>query len=452
MNAVDLKTSVLERLDGGGALRSAVVGAGASGFAAAELLFAKGAEVTVLDDCAVALDALPPHLGRGPLTKAAVDGAELVVLSPGVPRANPQLRTSILGGRLVGEVELASWFIQCPTLGITGTNGKSTTTALLGHLLRQAEGRCFVGGNLGEPPSLLALRPEGVRLAVLELSSYQLESISTLRFAGSAWLNLQPDHLDRYPSYEAYAETKARLYAHTDGPKVVSMDDPVVRAAGERSGGDLRYFSTRGPLEPGMSGVWVEDGVAFRGEERYELDGPGLLGVHNHENAAAAIELARSFGVTQSQVQAGLSTYRPLPHRLELVCFEDGVRWYDDSKATNVASAVTSARAMSTAYVLVVGGVDKGGSWAPLVEAAEPLARRVLGIGAASEVAEAAFAGKVPFEACGTLEAAVERARALTEPGQAVLLAPACASFDQFTSYAHRGRAFARLARQEPQE
>ncbi len=431
------------RLSLGEPVRAAVVGAGVSGRAAARLLEARGAEVSLFDDdVSRGFGSTPARpIDAGPLAEA-----ELVVLSPGVPRARPELAAA--AHRIVGEVELASWFLTVPLVGITGTNGKSTTTALVGHLLAEAGRAAFVGGNLGEPLSTLALDPAGIELAVVELSSYQLESVESARFAVGAWLNLTPDHLDRYPDLSAYAAAKARLFERSE-TIVASADDALVRAEAEsvaRTGGEVRWFGRRAE----SSGTRVEDfGVAVRGDERYRIDGPGLLGPHNHLNAAAAIEIVRYFGVGSAYVQSGLSSFRGLPHRLGLVHEAAGVRWYDDSKATNVSSAVTAVLAVEGPVILIAGGLDKGGSWAPLVEAARGRVAAVLAIGAASPIVVEAFAGAIPVEPVKTLDLAVARARALAQPGGAVLLSPACASFDQFDNYGHRGDVFAGLARGE---
>lgn len=444
---------VAKRLRAGEPILSVVVGAGRSGRSAARLLAARGARVRVVDDRVEALQDLGPGVAGEPLSGASLVGADLVVLSPGVPRSREVLAPAIAEGRLVGEIELASWLVAAPLVGITGTNGKSTTTALVGHMLEQAGIRAFVGGNLGEPLSELAFFGEPVEVAVLELSSFQLESVETARFWAGAWLNLEPDHLDRYPSLAAYAAAKERLFERLSpsGVAIANARDPVVQAAARRvRSASVRWFAEGAPLPAeveGGLGTGVVAGVASRGEERFRVDGPGLLGPHNHENAAAAIEVARALGASPEAVQAGLSSFRGLPHRLSLVLEAAGVRFYDDSKATNVASAATAVRAMSTETILLAGGRDKGGSWDPLVEAARGRVVRVLAIGEAAAIVEQAFAGVVPVEVAFTLERAVARAKALARPGQAVLLAPACASLDQFTSYAHRGAEFARWAR-----
>lgn len=436
------------RLQGGEAPRVAVVGAGVSGRAAAQLLAARGAEVRVFDERVEAVDRLPEARRGGFLEASALEGFDAVVLSPGVPRAHPALTAAIEADVVVGEVELASWFFPGELVGITGTNGKSTVTALVGHLLETAGQPAFVGGNLGAPLSEgVATGPFG--RAVVELSSYQLESIRSASFVVGAWLNLAPDHLDRYPDLDAYAAAKQRLFGAVApiGLVVANADDEVVRAAALGREGRRRWFGTEIP--DGGEGTQVQGIRLLRGDEAYVVDGPGLLGPHNCANAAAAVEIVRELGVAPEAVQAGLSTYRALPHRLALVHEGQGIRWYDDSKATNVASAVTSVNAMERPTWLIAGGVDKGGSWAPLVEAAKGRLRGVFAIGEAASIVEAAFDGQTSVRVAGTLEEAVRLVREAAATGEAVLLAPACASFDQFASYAERGERFARLARDE---
>lgn len=431
-----------------GNLRAAVVGAGKSGRAAAELLLAHGAEVTLVDD-----QAYEPIAGVKPglFTAETLEHSELVVLSPGVPRARPELAASIGRGKLVGEIELASWFIKAPLVGITGTNGKSTTTALTAHLLASAGKKVFAGGNLGEPLSRLALSKDQVDVAVVELSSYQLESVIDARFAVACWLNLTPDHIDRYPSLDAYGAAKRRLIEQRSvhGTAVLNAKDRACARAGIQLGGRVRWFAAEahsdlaGPfgtvLRSEDTAIRTVEGVT----EAYDLATPSLLGHHNRANAIAAIECARHFDVPIEAIQRGLHTFRGLPHRLELIREVGGVAWYNDSKATNVDSSITGVTALPGPIILIVGGKDKGSPWAPLVEAGQGKVKVVLAIGQATPLVLAAYAGRVPvLEESGTLEQAVTRARALAAPGDQVLLSPACASFDQFKNYEHRGEVF----------
>lgn len=452
MNAYASISALAERLHAQEAVRAVVVGAGRSGRAAAELLLTRGAQVILTDDRPEALGNLPAGARGAPLSREAVDEADLVVLSPGVPRGRAELAQAIAESRLVGEVELGSWFIDLPMVAITGTNGKSTTTTLIGAILTKAGFRPFVGGNLGSPLSELARGLHRADVAVVELSSYQLESIETARWRVGVWLNLQADHLDRYPNLEVYAQAKARVFSRLEpeGAAVASWDDPVVRTAAESTDARIRWFSTQTTLEE--RGTAAAGGVARRADELYRLDGPGLIGRHNHENAVAAIEAARLMGADPRAVQAAISAFCGLPHRLSLVHEADGVVWYDDSKATNVASAVTAVQAMTRPTLLIAGGKDKGGAWSPLVSAARHRVERVLAIGEAAPIVDRAFSEEgIVVEVVHTLDQAVARAKTIARPGQAVLLAPACASFDQFPSYVARGQSFARLARDEEQ-
>jgi UDP-N-acetylmuramoylalanine--D-glutamate ligase len=449
-----------DKVERGAPVRALVVGAGVSGLAAIRLLVAKGAQVTVADDRpweAMGADAQATLQGLRlvPLSAEEVSSAELVVLSPGVPRTRPELAPALEAGTLVGEVELASWFIHLPMVGITGTNGKSTTTALVAHLLRQQHGDAvFAGGNLGEPLSTLALDPSKYVAAAVELSSYQLESVVEAQFAVACWLNLTPDHTERYETLDMYAAAKRRLLMRRSvhGSAVLNAKDRYCAQAGLGLGGAVRWFaaSPTSDLATTMGVVLESETVARRAEddrvERYHLDNPALLGLHNKANALAAIECARHLGVPPDAVQAGLSTFRGLPHRLELLDELDGVRYYNDSKATNVDSAVTALSALGGPIFLIAGGKDKGAPWAPLVEAARGKVALVLSIGKAAPLVEAAF-GPAGFEvvSAGTLEQAVAGARARATPGTQVVLSPACASFDQFRDYNHRGEVFRAL-------
>ncbi len=438
-------------------IRTAVVGAGTSGLAALRLLQAREVQTIVLDDrpkdgLGAAAQAQLAKVEVRPIEAETVDAADLVVLSPGVPRSKPALRRAIEDGRLVGEVELASWFIRAPLIGITGTNGKSTTTALVAHMLGRGGRKVFAGGNLGRPLSELPLS-EPVDVAVVELSSYQLESVVEAHFRVGCWLNLTPDHLDRYPDVDAYAAAKRRIIERRsiNGTAVLNADDPIVRDVGRRLAGGVRWFSLHDKDERASSmGTFMVDEARaqrrdWRGdEETYVIDAPALIGSHNRSNACAAIECARYLGLPPAAVQEGLSTFEGLPHRLERVGQVGALTFYNDSKATNIDSAVTAVRAVPAPVVLIAGGVDKGGSWAPLVDAAQGRVRKVLAIGAAAPIVERAFrAGGIAVSEVQTLDRAVLEATRIdvAEP-HTVLLAPACASFDQFANYGARGEAF----------
>lgn len=446
------------QLEGAGAVKAVVVGAGKSGLAAAHLLVARGASVTLADDRAASIEALPEPLQSVPvvaLSAELCDAADLVVLSPGVPRSRPELAGSIEAGRLVGELELASWFLHMPMVGITGTNGKSTTTVLVAHMLEQAyPGQVFAGGNLGRPLSQLALDPAGVRAVAAELSSYQLESIVQAKFGVACWLNLSPDHTDRYESLTEYGAAKARLLERraVNGCAVLNAKDPACAQAGLSLGGAVRWFAATptSDLAESMGTLLAEPELAVRVDgaevESYRLDNPALIGLHNKANALAAIECARWMGVAPAQVQLALSTFSGLAHRLEWVCERDGIEWRNDSKATNIDSALTAVRALERPIVLIAGGRDKGAPWAPLVEASVGRVKRVIAIGEASPLVQAAFeAGGIAVELGQTLGNAVKLAAQRAVLGDVVLLSPACASYDQFPNFEVRGEEFKAL-------
>jgi UDP-N-acetylmuramoylalanine--D-glutamate ligase len=449
MEAGSRINALRERLEKPG-LVAVVVGAGKSGKAAALLLLDHGAQVTVVDD--KDFEAIP-GTKSDKLSAEILAAADLVILSPGVPRKRPELAEAIAANKLVGEIELASWFVKAPLIGIT--NGKSTTTALTAHLIASAGKKVFAGGNLGEPLSTLARSREQVDVAVVELSSYQLESIVDARFHVACWLNLTPDHLDRYVDAAEYGAAKKRLIESrsANGTAVLNAKDPACAAAGIQLGGRVRWFAADSSSDlAGPFGTILRDPeTAIRTwderTEAYDLRGaPSLLGLHNKANAIAAIECARHFELPADAIQNGLRTFRGLPHRLELIREVAGVRYYNDSKATNIDSSITGVAALPGPIILIVGGKDKGAPWAPLVEAGRGKVKAVLAIGAATPIVLAAYRGHADvLEDAGTIELAITRAKSLAKPGDQVLLSPACASFDQFKNYEHRGETFRRL-------
>jgi UDP-N-acetylmuramoylalanine--D-glutamate ligase len=379
---------------------------------------------------------------------AIFERAELIVLSPGVPKLAVVDEAIARGVPVTGEIELASTLVYAPTLAITGTNGKSTVTALTGALLAGNGKPTFVGGNLGTPLAdaigTPAVGEDGQ--VVVELSSYQLETCETFHPRGAALLNLTPDHLDRYASIEAYGEAKLRIAQRLDARDVLvyNGDDVFFRAAVARfTAPQRRSFSVRGR---DADGFVDGDHLVLRldREERYPIASLQLIGRHNLANVLAALLLVRATGMaTFEQALAGLATFTALPHRMQLVGSPRGVRYYDDSKATNVDSVVAGIDGFPVPFVLIAGGRDKGGSYAPLVEAlARNRCTRVLLIGEAAPLIERALGTVIPSERCATLQEAVTRGASIAQPGEAVVLSPACSSFDMFDNYAHRGAAF----------
>lgn len=440
-----------------------VVGLGKSGASAVRLLLARGAAVRCFDEgdkAELPVNDARCSLVKGPLPPRFWEGCEAVVVSPGVPLAKPELVAAKAAGAAVyGEIELA-WRLlpkgAGPLLGITGTNGKSTTTALLGELMKLARPRTFVGGNLGTPLTSAIAEPgtPPFDCHVVELSSFQLEGMDTVELLGAAWLNLTPDHLDRYPSHEAYGQAKARIFARQPaiGFAVVNADDEaVVRFARAATRVPLYGFTRQGGRRPeGFAGMAFGEGGGLRfdfgGGGRLEVRSRALRGAHNLENAMAAALLAKLAGVPDALLQQGLDAFGGLPHRLEFVRELSGVEWLNDSKATNVDSSLVALKALAGNVWLIAGGKGKGAPYQPLVDAAQGKVKGVLTVGKDAPAIAQAFAA-FPVHACGTIDAAVEKARALAVAGDTVLLSPACASYDQFNNFEHRGDHFKALVR-----
>ena len=447
-----------------------VVGLARSGVAAARLCLREGARVTVTDARPAA--ALEPALAG--LAEAGVrralgghderdfTGADLVVVSPGVPLAIAPIQAARRAGVPVwGEVELAWRFLGgAPLVAITGTNGKSTTTALTGALFA-ADRPTFTGGNLGTPLCEHVLSGRPAEVVVAELSSFQLEGIDRLRPKVAAILNVTPDHLDRYAGVEAYAAAKARLFeAQQPGDFAVAnaRDDRALAMAGASRAalytfgfGPPTRAAARAP-EEGSDEIWFYR-YAAGSPERYRLRNRALRGRHNRENAMAALLCARLLGVPGARAQEVLDAFGGLPHRLELVRERGGVEWINDSKATNVDSTAVGLAAFPAGQprvILLMGGRGKKAPYAPLRPLFAGRVKALLTLGEDAPAVERELGDLAPTEACGTLQAAVARAAALAAPGDVVLLSPACASYDQFDSYEHRGAAFRALAEALP--
>lgn len=439
-----------------------VIGLGKSGLGAASLLLNRGARVTAFDENEKATAPFTTDrftLKKGPLPERFWEGAEAVVVSPGVPLSKPELvAAKQAGATLYGEIELA-WRFRPegagPMLGITGTNGKSTTTALLGELMTRHVPNTFVGGNLGTALTRAYEDPAQPPYAmhVVELSSFQLEGIVDAQFQGAAILNLTPDHLDRYPSQDAYGAAKARIFSNqpAKGLAVVNADDQPVVTLARGAKAPLYSFTTDAMrTNAGFTGQAVGGGskfiLTFGDKPVFHLRNRSLRGKHNLENAMAAALMAHLSGVPAKTIQEGLDAFPGLPHRMEFVRELDGVEWLNDSKATNVDSSLVALKALPGRVWLIAGGKGKGAPYAPLVDAAKDRVLGVLTIGAdAPAIADAFKAFTV--EACGTLEAAVTKARQLAKAGDIVLLSPACASYDQFNHFEHRGDTFKTLVR-----
>lgn len=435
--------------------RVLVVGLGKSGLAAVRVLRAHGAQViandlrdeTQLGDAAREARALGVTFALGAHEPSLFTSVDRIVLSPGVPALPAIAQADAKGIPVLSEVELASHFIQpaATIIGITGTNGKSTVTTLVGEMCRRSGRPTFVGGNLGTPFCDVAGTPaaEG-GYVVVELSSYQLERVSELRVHVGALLNITDDHLDRYPTFDAYAAAKAQLFRCQragDAAVVQDGDALCLKLAAAGPATLHRFGGERGAVR--VDGGQVVD----------ERTGPllsvaelKLRGVHNLQNACAAALCARLAGVSPEVIVATLRGFIGLPHRMAYVATIDGVTYFDDSKATNVGATVAALDGLAPEaerIVLIAGGKDKGGDYGPMVERLRTCGRAVVLIGEARPIIARALAGApYPVESADSMEDAVARAKQLARPGDAVLLAPACASFDMFRSYAHRGDVF----------
>ena len=427
--------------------RALVVGYRRTGQAVAATLAARGVRVRVADPRAVDAPAAPAgvELRLGEDGPGLLAGIDLVVPSPGVPRDAPLLAAAVRRGIPVrSEIEIAAALLACPIVAITGTNGKSTTTSLVGLALERAGRRTFTGGNLGTP--LIAAVDAAPEIAVAEVSSFQLEWVERFRPHVGGLLNVTPDHLDRHGTLAEYRDTKARLFAAqgADDFAVVNRDD----AEAWRAVAGVRARIVSFGAEPVPCGAFAGEGFAAlrlpdAPEERYALGRTRLVGRQNVENILAAITLARLAGADAAAVQAAIDDAEPLPHRLARVAERGGVAWFDDSKATNVGAAARSVESFAGPVILLAGGVDKGGGYDALAAAARGKVRIALVFGAARDaIAGALRDAGVAVERVRSLDEAVARAAGLAVPGDTVLLAPACASFDMFTDYAARGRAF----------
>ena len=429
-----------------------VVGLGKSGLAAARLCLARGAKVTLNDskDSVIGADdlvaagaklALGGHAGKG------LEESDVIVLSPGVPPF-PELDAAAKKGvEIVSEVELATRCLSkpAPIVAIGGTNGKSTVTTLVGELLAEGGRRVFSGGNLGEPLSDHA--DETFDFVVLEVSSFQMERVAKFSPRASVLLNVTPDHLDRYDSIDDYANAKGNAFVN-QGPAdlaVVPFGDDVCIAQAKRGKGRIATFGT----DPRADVLVTAAQVLHRGlGHSFARHDWKLQGEHNAANVAAALAIVLDLGVEVDHVKAVLARFTGLPHRTELVRELAGVRYYDDSKGTNVGATVTAIVGLAEKRsVVILGGKDKGGSYAPLVDVLRERARAVVLLGEASDVISEAIGDVVPKVRATTMAEAVEKARTLATPGDAVLLSPACSSFDMFRDYKERGDVFANAVR-----
>lgn len=438
------------------AKRALVAGLGLSGLSSARWLARHGYTVTVADS-----RVQPPGLGAlhaelpgievrtGAFEPTQFRDTDLLVVSPGLSLREPAIADAVRAGvETVGDVELFARVARAPVLAITGANGKSTVTSLVGEMCKEGGLDTAVGGNIGVPVLDLLRQPEP-DVYVLELSSFQLETTSTLNARAATVLNLTPDHMDRYDSVADYAAAKARIF-HGDGLMVLNADDPLV-AVMARAGRSSVRFGARPPASD------IDYGLAMHNGELWLARGSRLLmpagavplpGRHNLANVLAAMALAEAMHVPLDAMKRAVARFRGLRHRTELVMERDGIRWIDDSKGTNVGATIAALSGMDSPVVLIAGGEGKGADFRGLREPVAKQARAVVLIGRDAALIEQALAGAVPVVHARDMRAAVREAQRLAQPGDVVLLSPACASFDMFRNYEHRGQAFAEAVRE----
>ena len=432
--------------------RALVIGLGRSGVAAVRYLVASGAEVAAADlrqraECpgAVSLDALPVRLHFGGHPDRLLERQDLIVPSPGVPWDLPGLvHARKRGVAVCGELELAADVLRGRVIGVTGTNGKTTTASLIDHVLRRAGVPGKLAGNIGTPVLSIVGNSRPDEWHVLELSSFQLEAAESFRCHIAAVLNVTPDHLDRHYSFRRYAAAKARILSNQgrSDAAVLNADDRVCRAMERRACGAVVRFSTA--CREGVSSCVASGRILFRGKAVAGTDLP-IKGVHNLENALAAVAACSLAGVDRETIGSALKQFRPVPHRMEHVAKVGGVDYFNDSKATNVAAAIKACGSFPSGLWAILGGRDKGSDYGPLAAMLQSRARAALLVGEAAGQISRQLGDSVPVFEARTLGAALDYAASRARPGDTVLLAPACASYDQYENYIERGREFRRL-------
>ncbi|MGH8220715.1 MAG: UDP-N-acetylmuramoyl-L-alanine--D-glutamate ligase [Steroidobacteraceae bacterium] len=448
-----------------------IVGLGRTGYACAVYLRERGWRIAVTDTRRdppgfAKLMALDPHIPvrLGGLDASLLDQAVCVVASPGVPLSAPFFNEARRRGiEIAGDVELFALAVDAPVVGITGTNGKSTVTTLVGRMAGRAGLETRVGGNLGEPVlDLIAASHRDARrtdLYVLELSSFQLEATRSLDLKAAAILNVSPDHMDRYASLEEYAAAKARIYTRCD-TAVVNLDDPRVVASvrpgqaklgfslREASGADYTLAPAAGKTASGSAAAAAGSWLTRRGEPLLALSELRIKGLHNAANALAALALGEAAGLPPEPMLTELRCFPGLPHRSQWVADLRGVTYIDDSKGTNVGATVAAVAGTPGPLVVILGGDGKSQEFAPLAAAFRDKVRHVVLIGRDADAIAEALDGVSSMQRCDSLEEAVQAAAQAARPGETVLLSPACASLDMFRDYAHRGEVFARSVRE----
>jgi UDP-N-acetylmuramoylalanine--D-glutamate ligase len=431
-----------------------VVGLARTGIATAKFLKAKGSLVTAteakpkeeMQEAVEELRGMDIATEWGGHRTETFLKQEMIVVSPGVDlNIEPIQRAIQQGAQVISEIELAYHFIHVPIIAVTGTNGKTTTTLLIGEMLKEDGRKVGVGGNVGEPLILFADGEGRWEVLVVEISSFQLEAIEDFRPQISVLLNITEDHLDRYPSYDDYIGAKMRIFANQNSGDlaVLNSDDPIVMRFGERIKARKVLFSLKGKLDEGAFSNGRTISLRRAGnEEKYSLAKTPLKGVHNVENMMAALTAARIFGCSKKAIQSALNRFKGLEHRLEFVREIGGVRFYNDSKGTNVGSVVKSLQSFSEPVILIAGGKDKNGDLGLLEELIRKRVKHLILIGEAKERMNRELGGLTDTVIVKSMEEAVLIAHRKAKAGEVVLLSPACSSFDMFKDYKERGKIF----------
>jgi len=431
-----------------------VVGLARTGIATAKFLKAKGSLVTATEvkpkeemgEAVQALKGMDISTEWGGHQTEAFLKQDIIVVSPGVDLSIEPIQKAVkYGVRVISEIELAYHFIHVPIIAVTGTNGKTTTTLLVGEMLKEDGRKVGVGGNVGEPLILFADGKDRWEVLVVEISSFQLEAIEDFRPRISVLLNITEDHLDRYPRYDDYIEAKVRIFANQNSGDlaVLNRDDPIIMQFREKVKAKKVLFSLKEKLGKGAfsNGQTISLRLGGEGEE-YSLAKTPLKGIHNVENMMAALTTARIFGCSKKSIQDVLNRFKGLEHRLEFVREIGGVRFYNDSKGTNVGSVVKSLQSFSEPVTLIAGGKDKNGDLSPLEALIQKRVKHLILIGEARDRMNRELGGLTDTVMAKTMEKAVLLAHQKAKAGEVVLLSPACSSFDMFKDYKERGKVF----------
>ncbi len=436
--------------------RVLVVGSGKTGLATTAFLLQQGAHIT-LSDKDKKTDIPKEFIEQGVAVEIGEHrvetfiGQDLIVISPGVPFIiRPIIEAQARGIEVISEIELAYRFIDVPLIAVTGTNGKTTTTSLLGHMFTTAGKRVFVGGNIGTPLIEYVSGKQQAEYVITEISSFQLEGIRLFRPFISVLLNITEDHLDRYPSFEEYIQAKNKIFINQHEPDraVLNFDDTHVRSLARKIEADIFYFSTQTCLDKGAyyNGAFhlsrgSQETMTFTAQDAQ------LKGAHNKQNMLAAASVGLLCNLPEEKIRRALISFTGLPHRMELVTEVKGITFYNDSKGTNVGACIKSLESLDVPIILIAGGKDKGGSYLPLLNIIKKKVKALILMGEARQRMQAELGRAAPTVTVTSLVKAVEAALNRADRGDAILFSPACSSFDMFKNYEHRGECFKDLVK-----